>query len=218
MKYPINHPKNRDVVEDDHYLGLPLATPGRIYRQYQLECALATIQGAQENSDSLIVIRALLDTTGHSPAGCYPYSLNVIMRFITFLRARILKSQHRKAQHKNVRRKAHVDFIWSCSQQSKNPQFKLMLLLNKEAFYGHGKNGYSDADTLQFIIRSTWATVLNMPQESRNRLVTFPARALSFVRNEPDDFALLFQRASSLCLVPEDWYGIGAEGFGSSRS
>lgn len=121
--------------------------------------------------------------------------------------------------HDGVRQKIRpaVEGIWQKARADSGvPYYKVMLLLNRDAYCSHD-TGYESASTLQHRARLAWAKSMQIPMHHAINYVRFPANSLLGIDTTTDGLCQLFAKASALCSVPSDTHRQAFRVFGSTR-
>jgi hypothetical protein len=212
------HP-SKTLVYDGDYKGLPVIKNAAPFLADYLERALQTIDCAMNESYSLIWSCFELHLPNHRPAYLEHYSNNVVTKFLASLKYRAVWKQKHLANGKTVKRKANIDFVWDKNiGQNGKPYFRVILLLNREAYIDQGVPHYPADATFLYRLYNTWEKTLNITEREARNLIRFPGKKMELIRNDAEALATVFEKASTLCRAPVEDQGIGCHGFGTSRS
>lgn len=209
---------SKTLVYDSDYKGLPVIKNAAPFLEDHLERALQTIDCAMLESPSLIWSCFELHLPNNRPAYLEHYSNNVVTAFLASLNRKAVWKQRDLANGKTVKRKANIDFIWhkNISQNGK-PFFRVMLLLNREAYTDQGVPHYPADATFLYRLYKTWANELNITDREARNMIRFPGYKIGFIRNDAEALATVFEKASILCRAPVEDQGMGCYGFDTSR-
>lgn len=206
-----------DIIYDNHYQGIPLSTEHGPYAAHRLADALATIEGIMESNHRIIASCIELLVPQHNPFRGGWNSDEGVTDFVKKLQ-HYARWKHTELHKQNPRRrKPVIDAFWQkASTTQGNTCYRIMLLLNHEAFYEQSI-GYDPASTLQYRARQSWAKVMQIHQHSSGAYIRFPNHGLLIVNNTAEGLCQLFPKASVLCTAPSQMQGQAFESFGSTR-
>jgi hypothetical protein len=214
MNTTTNNIHNQHIITDDNYKGLPLTELNSGYYATHLDSTLNTIDGAMGNSSRLIQTCFTLSFPPHVNPMLEIYSSKSIGKFLKALQGWAIKVQNGRGVA--IQRKAKIDFIWQKDVlDSGMPVYRVMLLLNPEAYYHQGKP--AEESTLLYRIQMCWGRVINQPITVAAKLVNISGKLVTLTGNDMDALIRVFSKASRLCAAPTGTCGLGSHDFGSSR-
>lgn len=205
---------NQIIITDDNYKGLPLPQEDGGYFATHLDSTLTTIDGAMGESSRLILSCFTLSFPQHVNPMLEMYSNQSISKFLKALNGWAIKVQNGRGGA--IQRKAHIDYVWQKAYlEPGKPVYRVMLLLNPEAYYDQGKP--ADESTLLYRIQLCWGRAINQPLTVATKLVKISGKLVTLTGNDMDALISVFGKASRLCVAPTGTCGLGSHDFGSSR-
>lgn len=219
------HPGNMNLRlhHDNTFEGLPvIVRKGPFIEQY-LSRLKRTIEQALDEYPRLLAFRVDLRLPAAYDLSTDVDSNAVISRFLDSFKAKIRHNRFKARERYKFAHDSQVRYVWTREEgQRERPHYHLLILLNRDAFYGLGKLD-STADNMISRMQEAWASALGMPVEHARGLVHIPVDPVYRVDREPKDpkkadrLPELFYRASYLCKAATKRYGNGHWGFGTSR-
>lgn len=216
----VRHPQNTNLMihKGDSYCGMPIqADKGPFVKQY-LDRLSNTASRALQQYSRVFAFRVDLrfpvgfDLSGGSCKN------QVIERFVESFKAKI---RHNRRMARMTNKHAHdsnVRYVWTREVgQHGRPHYHVAFLLNYDAFNALGKFE-TGRDNMFNRLEEAWASALGLPVEAVKGLVEIPRNATYCLRrDDPQNQADFFHRASYLCKAATKVYGDGQHGFGASR-
>ena len=206
-----------NIIHDNHYHGIPLATEHGPFIENRLADTLATIEGLMEASNRIIAVCLELLVPDGSGFGFHLGNDHHVAEFVLKLQRQV-RWKHTELHEKNSRRrKPIIDAIWQeVLTANGRTSYRVMLLLNREAYYEQSI-GFDAANTLQYRARMAWAKVMQIHKHHSGGYIRFPHHGLMITDNTADGLFQVFAKASMLCAVSSQANGQRLMGFGSTR-
>lgn len=220
----IRHPDNLNLRlhYDNSFEGLSVMVDKGPFIEQYLSRLKRTIELALDEYPRLLAFRADLRLPAGVDLPAHTDSNTVISRFLDSFKAKIRHNRFKARERYKFAHDSDVRYVWTREEgQKERPHYHLLILLNRDAFYGLGRLD-STADNMISRMQEAWASALGMPVELVKGLVHIPANAVYRVdrkvkAGKPDRLPELFYRTSYLCKAATKSYGRGHWGFGTSR-
>lgn len=223
QRYPLRHPANTNLHlhYGDTFEGFPIQIEvGPFIREY-LSDLKRTVDLALAEYPRVLAYRVDLRLPQGVELPDFAYTNQVISRFFESFTKRIQYHQERVAE-RGYSRGCKVRYVWSREiGQAGRQHYHLLILLNRDAYYGIGRLG-SERVNMISRIEESWARALGQHVDCVRGLVHIPKNAEYRIdrvkrRDKGDELDDLFKRASYLCKKATKSYGDRQRGFGTSR-
>lgn len=216
----VRHRQNRNLVlhQGSSYCGMPIqADKGPFVAQY-LDRLCNTASRALQQYSRVFAFRVDLRFPADFEPSDDACTNQVIERFFESFKAKI---RHNRRMARMANKHAHdsnVRYVWAREVgQHGRPHYHVAFLLNYDAFNALGKFE-TGRDNMFNRLEEAWASALGLPVAAVKGLVEIPSNPTYCLRrDDPQNQAVFFHRASYLCKAATKVYGNGQHGFGASR-
>jgi len=217
------HPNNRNLTpySDSNFIGLPLLEKYKPYAEEYLKIINKVFRKAlQEYPRSLVIrfdLRMPEDFEGKQ------FGDRLMTRFVKSMREIIDADLARKERMNKRTHNCYMRFVWVREiDQSNNPHFHVVILLNRDVYRNLGKYGAIDENMANRINRA-WASALKRKTAWYDGLVYFPKNCTYFLNfNEPIEVFLpkfkdCFRRVAYLAKIKTKAFGYPGRNIGYSQ-
>lgn len=217
----IRHPANPNLTLhfESTYLGLPIQdAKGPFIREY-LDRLHQTMYSAINQYPRVFAFRFDLRLPPDLNTQNLSYENEIIDRFIESFKAKIRHNRQMAMRENKYAHDSIVRYVWTREVGlRRRPHYHLAIFLNYDAFCSLGK--FIPGATNMFNrLQNSWASALSLPTDEIVGLVEIPKNPFYHIhRDNNDEIAKFFFRASYLCKSATKSFGDGSHGFGASRT
>jgi len=213
-RYPPN--KNLTIHQGKRYKGLPVWEKGDLIWDYLVSIE-GVIDKALNEHPRTLAIRFDL----HLPVVTNEFNSSLISQFFKKLNNEITKDLRAKKKKNGQVHKSALRYLWVRERNnSYSPHYHVVILLNKDTYYGLGDYG-GDGNNLANRIMRAWSDALHVDPFIGRPLVHFPDNATYRLKsNHPsfqEEYRNLFYRLSYFAKTDTKGFGDMVNSFGCSR-
>lgn len=188
------------IINDDHYQGIRLSPTYGPFLENRLVDALATINGAFEDSQSINMIIAGLKVSKRKTDKINTDA--AVVGFVNTLRNYALEHYLQMGRDKKNLPKPIVDAIWQrVFNMDGSSRCSLVLLLNNAAYIEQNVM-LPDAVILKYRIISAWSIAMNYSHSKAEECVHMYPTPAHIHQNTPEGLKFSFPWVSELCSLP----------------
>ncbi|MDZ4194264.1 MAG: inovirus Gp2 family protein [Pseudomonas sp.] len=214
------HPENSNLIlhHEPHYQGLPVQVQkGPFITQY-LDRLYTTMSRALDEYSRVLAFRVDLRFPASMDLADLSTANQALSRFFESLKAQIKHNRQIAGQSNERVHESNVRYVWVReSGQFGRPHYHLVIFLNFDAYCCLGKYELG-RDNLFNRLHKAWGSALGLPVEAVVGLVELPKNAGYVLRRDNlEEIAGFYYRASYLCKVATKQYGDWQHAFGRSR-
>ncbi|EKT4559079.1 inovirus Gp2 family protein [Pseudomonas putida] len=220
----LRHPDNANIrlYHDDTFEGFPLMVEkGPFIREYLFRLR-HTIELTLDQYPRMVAVRVDLRLPLDIELPDYAYTNRVISRFFESFNGKIEYHRRQLREQSRYARGCKVRYVWSREVgQGGRQHYHVLILLNRDAYYGMGRLGSGRVNMISRIEES-WASALGITLDNISGLVHIPKNAEYRLNRggqpgDTDELPALFHRASYLCKMATKSYGDRQRAFDTSR-